>query len=124
MFKEKALAAAVIISAVWHLFWLSAITVVSSPGAGPRTKFSKVSFLGPILETATAQVQAAPSERSLLEKRYFDGVVRAAHRPVVPPEEKSRPEEALQADFYILKDGKLSELIRSAVGESRVEPPF
>jgi hypothetical protein len=141
MLKEKALAVAVIVSAIWHLFWLSAITVVSSPQAGPRVKFSKVSFLGPILEAAPTQMQAAPAERSPLEKRYLAGVGRAALRPDIPPAGRSGTKEAPQADsafasarrdppdwtradFDILKDGKLSDLIRSAVGESRVEPPF
>jgi len=124
MFKEKAFAAAVIVSAVWHIFWLSAITVVSSPGHGARVKFSNVSFLGPILETAPVEVRATPAERSLLERRYLDIVGKAAARQKMPQAGRPGPEETTETDYYALKDGKLTELIRSAVGEERLEPAF
>ncbi len=62
--------AAVIISFAWHIFWLSAVKIVVVPGKAGHVKFSKVSFLGPLLERGGMEVRVEPLERSFLEKRY------------------------------------------------------
>lgn len=61
---------AIAISFVWHIFWLSAVKIVSSPMPKEPVKFSKVSFLGQILARVSMEVRASPAARSLLERRY------------------------------------------------------
>jgi hypothetical protein len=72
--KSRLLISAIIFSAVWHIFWLSAVTVVVVPKAEKRVKFSSVSFLGPILDRGVMTVSVAAGERTPLEKRYLSYV--------------------------------------------------
>ncbi len=71
MRRDRVLLSALIFSAVWHLFWLSALTVVVVPKDTRAPKFSSVSFLGPILETNMLEVNSAMHERWAPEKRYL-----------------------------------------------------
>ncbi len=72
MRKDRLLISAILFSAVWHIFWLSAVTVVVVPKVKKPIKFSSVSFLGPILDKGIMTVSAlATSERTLLEKKYL-----------------------------------------------------
>lgn len=61
---------AIAASLAWHLFWLSAVKIVSGPAPESPVKFSKVAFLGPILTGAAMEVRASPASRGLLERRY------------------------------------------------------
>lgn len=61
---------AIAVSLAWHLFWLSAVKIVSSPAPKSSVKFSKIAFLGPILGGASMEVRASPASRGLLERRY------------------------------------------------------
>lgn len=75
-------AIAIAISLAWHLFWISAVTIISKPDNDRYVKFSKVSFLGPILGKGAMEVQARPKERSFLENRYMEAVRSAVYDPV------------------------------------------
>jgi len=68
---DRILISAVIFSVAWHIFWLSAVNVVSRPRSAKSVKFSSVSFLGPILERGTLNVSVAPHELSTEEKEYL-----------------------------------------------------
>jgi hypothetical protein len=70
----KIFALAMFASFLWHIFWLSAISIVSDPGRSGPVKFSKVSFLGPILGKSSTELQSRPKERSFLEMRYLGRV--------------------------------------------------
>ena len=72
--KDKIIIFAILFSAVWHLFWLSALTVVVVPEDTKPSKFSGVSFLGPILKESMLNVRAAVHERSAPEKRYLSDI--------------------------------------------------
>ena len=72
--KDKVLIFAISLSIVWHLFWLSTLTVVVVPKDTKPLKFSGVSFLGPILEESMLNVRVAVHERSALEKRYLSDI--------------------------------------------------
>ena len=74
MRRDRVLLSALIFSAIWHLFWLSALTVVVVPKDTKAPKFSSVSFLGPILEQSILEVRSAAHERSTPEKRYFSEI--------------------------------------------------
>jgi len=69
--EYRVLILAILFSAVWHLFWLSAFTVVIVPKTAKPVKFSGVSFLGPILDRGALSVSVAPRQRSPLEERYL-----------------------------------------------------
>lgn len=72
--KDKIFISAILISALWHLFWLSALTVVVVPKDTKPLKFSGVSFLGPILEENMLKVSVAVHERLASEKRYMSDI--------------------------------------------------
>jgi len=75
---DRVLLSALIFSAVWHLFWLSALTVVIVPKDTMPPKFSSVSFLGPILGQSILEVSSAAHERSIPEKRYLSELENSA----------------------------------------------
>jgi hypothetical protein len=68
--SRRILILAIAVSLVWHLFWLSTVKIVSGPVRREAVKFSKVSFLGPILSGISMDLRAAPASRSFLERRY------------------------------------------------------
>lgn len=74
MRQNRILISALIFSAVWHIFWLSAFTVVVVPKVKKSVKFSNVSFLGPILERSVLNVNISGHDRTALEKKYFDSI--------------------------------------------------
>jgi len=71
---DKILIFAILFSVIWHLFWLSTLTVVVVPKDTKPLKFSGVSFLGPILEGSMLNVRVDVRERSALEKRYLSDI--------------------------------------------------
>lgn len=68
----KVLAIAILLSLCWHLFWILMIKVVSAPALPSHAKYSKVSFLGPLLTKVTLEVSDRMPERSSLEKIFFE----------------------------------------------------
>ena len=50
MFKDRVFNMAIIISTMWHLFWVSAICIVVTPSVQPTNAYHEIDFLGPILE--------------------------------------------------------------------------
>jgi len=78
MIRDRILLSAFVVSVVWHLFWLSALTVVVVPKDTKPPKFSSVSFLGPILETSMLEVSSEVHERSIPEKRYLSEIEKVA----------------------------------------------
>ncbi|MFH1380611.1 MAG: energy transducer TonB [Candidatus Omnitrophota bacterium] len=50
MFKDKVFNKALLFSALWHLFWISAVIIIVTPTVQPSTMYQEVGFLGPILE--------------------------------------------------------------------------
>lgn len=61
---------AIVVSLIWHGFWLSTLTIVA-PVTKEHVKFSKVAFLGPILDRGVMEVRVKARERSFLENRYI-----------------------------------------------------
>ena len=72
--RDKVLVYAIAFSAVWHIFWLSAFTVIVVPKAGKPVKFSSVAFLGPILDRSVLSVNVKPHESTAQEARYIDSM--------------------------------------------------
>ena len=116
------LLAAIAVSLLWHIFWLSALKIVSSPLRKEAVNFSKVSFLGPILSRVSMEVRAAPAAQSLLERRY--------HRLAEPAQAKHDEASAgsgSERDSYgpaKKVDMRLSLAIDEAVSVDKLEPDY
>ena len=116
-------ALAILASLVWHLFWLSTISIISNPDNTRSVKFSKVSFLGPLLGKGSMELQARPKERSFLEMRYLGDARRLSQRP----------EQAIRAaadkyeggnDAYHLRDNRMVAFIDDALSGKKLEPSY
>lgn len=68
--RNRILIFAVLVSLAWHVLWLSTIKIVA-PTVREPVKFSKVAFLGPILDRGVMEVRVGQRERSFLENRYL-----------------------------------------------------
>ncbi|MBN2453644.1 MAG: hypothetical protein JXB40_05215 [Candidatus Omnitrophica bacterium] len=116
------LAIAIGLSFALHLFWLSAIKIVSAPVREEAVKFSKVSFLGPILSRVGMEVRAAPASRSLLEIRYRKaaGELLRRHRdPGAMSGPRYEPDESAgQAGWEFLK------AVDEAVSAAKIGPDY
>ena len=123
MRRDRVLLSAILFSAVWHLFWLSALTVVIVPKDTKPTKFSSVSFLGPILETSMLEVSPVVHERSILEKRYLSEIEDSS----VLIREKADPDDYTEADLdagtdIFESDEMLTGLAIPAIDGNKMEP--
>jgi hypothetical protein len=122
--SEKALVIAVALSAAWHIFWLSAVTVTAVPKTKGVVRFSKVSFLGPILARKVLDVSIEPGERLFLEKRYLkymEGVVAGPEWAISAP----APKVIIRGkDYFAMTDGMMKNLVKNGIIESEVEPSY
>ena len=108
---------------MWHLFWLSALTVVIVPKDTKPPKFSSVSFLGPILEESMLKVSSVVHERSTPEKRYLSEIENSSALIM----EKAGPDAYTQADLgagtdIFEADEMLTGLAISAIDGNKMEP--
>jgi hypothetical protein len=71
IFRERVLILAIVFSAVWHIFWLSAFKVSVTPKIKRPVKFSSVAFLGPILDRGMLNVDSLKYERTAREAAYL-----------------------------------------------------
>ena len=110
---------AILISLVWHLFWISAVRIVYKADDTDRVKFSKVSFLGPIFEGRVANISAQPKERSFLEKRYLEnlGSIKSGGNAL------PRPVYDAGIVIYNGQNTGLKPLIEKALESSKAQPP-
>jgi len=123
MRPDRVLLSAILFSAVWHLFWLSALTVVVAPKDTKPPKFSSVSFLGPILEESMLGVSSASHERSITEKRYLSEIENSS--ALVP--ERADINVYTEADLNVgtdlfESDEILTGLAISAIDGNKMEP--
>ncbi|MCX5666033.1 MAG: hypothetical protein NT036_03160 [Candidatus Omnitrophica bacterium] len=123
MKRDRVLLSAILFSAIWHLFWLSALTVVVVPKDTKPPKFSSVSFLGPILETSMLGVSSVAHERSIPEKRYLSEI----EDPSVLIGDRADPDAYIEAGFdagtdIFRSDETLTALAVSAIDGDKIEP--
>ena len=63
MAKERNLfAVSITVSAVWHLFWMSIVGIAITPNITMQDEFTKVTFLGPILEKTAFEMMIEESK--------------------------------------------------------------
>lgn len=118
IFRDKIFIIAIIFSVVWHIFWLSIVTVVITPEAKAPVRFSRVSFLGPLLGRGVIEARLMPKERSFLEERYLESVegMFTANQNV-----GSMPSGETYAERY---EKRLTPLIEEALDGSKLEAPY
>ncbi|MBL7158583.1 MAG: hypothetical protein ISS91_03650 [Candidatus Omnitrophica bacterium] len=58
MFANKIFGVTILISSVWHLFWISAVEIVVTPTINSGCDYQEVNFLGPILEKTAFDIMA------------------------------------------------------------------
>lgn len=114
--------AALAVSFVLHLFWISFFKVVEAPIGRSGSGFSKVSFLGPASAKGSLGIMAQPTARTVLERRYVDNMV------VLPSFTSHRSDEV--CDKYdglgagVISVGeKTARLIGEVLGGTKAEPP-
>jgi hypothetical protein len=111
---------AILVSLLWHLFWLSTITIVSRPDSSRHVKFSKVSFLGPLLGKGAMELQARPKERSFLEMKYLGTFSRLSQQPDRTYAASVNTYENNGA--YHSRDETMTALIDDALSGEKLEP--
>jgi hypothetical protein len=122
MKKNRILISAIIFSAAWHIFWLSAFTVVVVPKVKKTVKFSNVSFLGPILERGVLNVNIKSYDRTELEKKYFDSIEPRAVLSVDKIAHDSHVMPALDiAQSYSDREG-LEAIVMTSIDTAKIEP--
>lgn len=114
---------AILISLIWHLFWLSAVRVVTKPSKREQVKFSKVSFLGPILQRGAIDLRVRPRPKSFLEERYAGFTSGLADSPARKEENRYNEYEQV-TDSGAPIDKKMTDLIDEALGSSKSQPPI
>ena len=126
IFKDEGwriFALAILASLAWHLFWLSTIAIVSNPVNARSIKFSKVSFLGPLLGKGSMELQARPKERSFLEMRYLKEARRLLQRPGQVAITTTDKYEGGN-DAYHLRDERMTAFIDDALSGEKLEPSY
>lgn len=113
---------AIAISLIWHVFWLSAIKIVSSRMPESPVKFSKIAFLGPILSGLNMEVRASPASRGMLEIRYRKISGKTSYGEGAFAKAQDSKDEYRTASGRT--DGTLVSVIGDAAGGHKLEPDF
>ena len=123
MKKDRVLLLAIIFSVVWHLFWISSLTVVAAPHDARPPKFSDISFLGPILGQSVFGLSATTHERSIPEKRYLSEIANLSVLSMGNLEKDFYIEADMASGTDIFEsDDILTNLAMSAIDGNKMEP--
>lgn len=114
--RNRVLLIAIGVAFASHLVWLTVFTIVA-PRTHSPVRFSRVAFLGPVLERGAMEVRMSPRERTFLENRYLDMMARSA------APDGSAPAAVLPENAASPADARLTDLIVSAVAGTKLEPP-
>ena len=115
--KNRALFISLAASGLWHLLWVSVITVVIVPENIKAVKFSKVSFLGPVISAKALDVRTASRAASFLEGRM------AKYADSLSPGPTIRQDEDFKKDSFLLKEDESLGLIMGSLQAEKAVPP-
>jgi len=115
--RNRILIIAVGLSLACHLCWLSVFRVVAPTVTRP-VKFSKVAFLGPILDRGIMEVRVTARERTFLENRYLELIQGSSVAAATP-----RRAPAQEGPVSSAANARLITLIDDAVSGPKLEPP-
>lgn len=122
MKKDRVLISAILFSAIWHIFWLSAFTVVVVPKIKKSVKFSSVSFLGPILEKSVLNVNVKAHERIIPENTYLASI---GQQPIFAGEDPMRDDYTLPGlglSLPDINDEEFTALTATRIDTDKIEP--
>ncbi len=119
--KYRILIMAIGLSLILHCFWLSVVKVIVAPENTRAVKFSKVSFLGPILTRMATEVRVSPRARSFLEDRYNTIAQNTTKRQSVPVAGAYLKDDSSKSSSVPV-NYKLVWLIDNAVSDRKLEP--
>lgn len=122
LFKDKVLLYAILLSAVWHVFWLSSVSVVVVPKQAKQVKFSGVSFLGAMPDRSPIRVSAVPHERTAPEKRYLADIGALSARMAAVSARDSYTDAGLGDEALPADDEGLDSLAIAAIDTQKLEP--
>jgi hypothetical protein len=123
LFRYRIFITAIAASLLWHVFWLSAVKVVSEPANRRAVKFSKVSFLGPFLERGAINLRVQPRERAFLEKRYLLTAGNFAG-DTAPRQEAEAYKYEPDGTERLLSDKNMANFIDEALAGPKPEPDY
>lgn len=121
--KYRIMAGAVMFSLAAHLFWVSAVRIEPYEAQDGPVRFSKVSFLGPIVEIGPIEFNLSPRAGSFLERRYME----EAGSRLAPPAMAAQDDYALdRSDRYFGASSEMSIIrqISGVLAESKPEPSY
>ena len=125
LLKNRVFVIAILVSAGWHIFWMSAVKVVMAPKDASAVKFSKISFLGPILGKGALEVRFETGERSLLERKFLDIISKDFYGPEEPGEEIDIEKRvSSKSASHMPGDEKLASFIEDSLGAAKAEPDY
>jgi hypothetical protein len=124
MYKvDKIFVAAIVISLFWHFFWMFGVKVIIAPKNSGTVKFSRISFLGPILDRGALEVRMGANERSLPEKRYLAMIGSLA--PVLADQvEIPAAVDIVETDIHAAMASGLTSALKEALSASKLEPDY
>ena len=111
---------AILISIACHIFWLSSVKIIAASPKKQSVKFSKVSFLGPILERGAIELSVQPKDRALLEKRYLSTVGKLRQKGKEP--DKMPMHYGGEDGMNAHDGGRLAPYIEDALSTAKLEP--
>lgn len=122
MKKYRVLILALLFSAIWHILWLSAVSVVVVPKPEKMVRFSGVSFLGPILDKGAFKISVESRERTPAEKHYLD-YIGGIPGNLTDNATRDEYEKLVPVGESITASGEdLSGLIIAAIDNHKIEP--
>lgn len=114
--RNSILILAILASLVWHTAWLSVIRVVA-PDVRGKVKFSKVAFLGQVLDRGVMEIRMSPRERSFLENRYL-----ALMQDIPAGKSRETGGRVIEDRINLSYDEKLIYMVDEAVSGQKIEP--
>ena len=114
--RNKIIVLAIGGSLLWHLFWLSSITIVA-PTVRVPVRFSRVSFLGPVMGQGMTEVRMGPREWTLLEARHLRRLGSVSSPAAGTPERS-----ATGAGTSAVVEKRLISLVDTAVSGEKITP--
>lgn len=123
LYRGRVFIFAILLSLLMHIFWIAAVKIVATHPASERVKFSKIYFLGPILEHGMLEVRIEPRQRGLLEKRYLRCVDALAAGSGAREAHGGCADRAGEASFRGA-EGDLPAQVKDSVSGPKLQPSY
>lgn len=120
---DRVFITALFASLIWHLFWISSVAIVVAPDKPSPVRFSRVAFLGPILERGMTEVSIEPRTQTFLEKRYaYSAGETYRADSVINIKPSAGKYDGQRRGFFAVENEKLTAVVDEAVSGQKLEP--